>query len=364
MKLRSLMLDSGAFAVWTRGTKIDLDDYIAFCEKYPTVSYYVNLDVIPGRPNDPRSLTPKAVEAACEEGWANYQRMLTRLPKEKVIPVFHQGDRVEWLKRMLDFGAPYIGISPANDRTTDQRIRWMTSEVKPLVIGNDGEPVVEMHGFAVTSFRLMKFWRWKSVDSASWVKMGGLGTILIPNMRGGVFDYSNTPMMVSVTERPPQSAESNGFFTVDEFAPRDGKCGVVNADSSHPHLLSLTPAVRCCVDQYLEENRVGLGRWELVDVPAGYKPQKDERWTGKDKRRVIRVLEKGVITCNMRRKWLNMRFYQQANRVLPVESLYLAGLGVCKKIEREMENRLVSFHDVQHSNEARATFEFHAAQLR
>jgi len=329
----SLMLDSGAFAVWNRGESVDLDQYIQFCVDNPGVSYYVALDVIPGRPNDITSLTQSTIDGACAAGWDNYQRMLKHLPVEKVIPVFHQGDSLEWLERMLDFGSPYIGISPANDRTTAQRLKWLAT-VRPTVTSSDGRPLVKMHGFAVTGFRLMKSFPWYSVDSATWVQQGGRGVIYAPQVSHDEPDFSREPFQLAVSDVSPIKGEFN------------------------KHVLCLSPTVKRGVDKFLASCRVSYGESERVDVGEGYKLKKGwERWAVKGKT-IVRVKSKGIMTCDQRRKLVNAMFFMRANEALPVEKIYLAGMGVKPKIEKMIQNRLLSYVEVL-GHGGKKAFEWH-----
>ena len=339
MSTEALMLDSGAFAVWTRGMDVDLEAYIRFCQEYPDVSYYVNLDVIPGKPNDIMSMTDKNIESACQQGWENYQYMLDTLPLEKVIPVFHQGDDPRWLVKMVEFGAPYVGISPANDRTTSQRSKWLTG-IKKHVTDSKGKALVKMHGFAVTSHRLMSSFPWYSVDSATWTRCGGLGKILVPRKTAGLWDYTKQPWMINVSDKSPSRGKRN------------------------EHLFSCSPLLRKHIEEFMEENGVGLGKWVIKEAKEGEKLERGfERWLDKSKKQIIRVLVKGVATDDQRRKWLNMRYYQKAAEALPLTHIFLAGFGGCKKIERDMRSRLLSYYEINRSPEFKKFFEYHVNVL-
>ena len=107
-KPKHIILDSGAFSVWTKGISIDINQYIDFCKQHPLISYYVNLDVIPGIPNKHKTVNKKTTEEAAQKSWENYQRMLEYFPIEKVIPVFHQNEDFKWLNKYIEFGTPYI----------------------------------------------------------------------------------------------------------------------------------------------------------------------------------------------------------------------------------------------------------------
>lgn len=332
------LLDSGAFSVWNRGESIDLDAYIAFCDAHriPDI-YYVNLDIIPGRPNDVKSKTPSSIEAACQGGWDNYQKMLKTLPFEKVVPVFHQGDGIQWLEKYLKFGTPYIGISPANDMTTEQKLAWIRS-LQGHLFDSSGNQTIKTHGFAVTSFRLMKCMKWTSVDSASWVRAAAYGVVYIPMAQKHGWRYDVSPFLLTTSPKSPTK------------------------DEREKHIFTLGPYVKAQVERYLTEMKMPIGQFEVVEVESGYKKQKNELWWVKNKKdKILRIIKKGVVTCHQRRFYLNWKFLEKANEVLPVDHIYFAGAAgsLRDEIEYNLTNRLMSFHEICISKGAAAAFQGH-----
>jgi len=354
---RLLILDSGAFSVWTRGVTIDLEEYISFCEQHSECSYYVNLDVIPGKPGDKSSLTKEAVEDSCKRGWDNWKMMIERLPKDKVIPVFHQGDDVKWLDKYLLAGVKYIGISPANDRATGDRqkekfrdtrpgfrphfgslqniidprplkgslrkvvrattkIEWIQS-LRPFLFSGD-TPTVRTHGFAVTSYDLMKAMKWYSVDSASWKLAGAWGGIYVP--RGlNSWDFTIEPQIrASGNQRDAMDGRSRNQ---KPFAPR--------------------------VLKWLEECDVKVGAFKLNQESESYKLKRadGEIWHNKEKRVVLVPIEKGVTTHVEERLRVNAEFIKRANKALKehVTHIYFAGAMMSYELEFNLRKRLLSF---------------------
>jgi len=197
----NLIIDSGAFSVWNAGGKLDVMEYIEFLRKFEKEHrskfnevWYVNLDVIPGKQGE--SPTMQQINDAIEEGFKNYDIMRNEF--DNVIHVFHQGDSEEALLRLLDTKPAYIGISPSNDVMTPQRTIWLDETFKKV------PKEVRTHGFAVTSFDLMKSFDWFSVDSTSWFMIGMYGKLSIPfNSKGKVVlgdddVYSKKEISVSV----------------------------------------------------------------------------------------------------------------------------------------------------------------------
>ena len=330
---RLLLLDSGAFSVWTQNVEIDLDDYIAFCEAFPDCSYYVNLDVIPGTPGKKSSLTTETVEDACRRGWGNYQRMIERLPKHKVIPVFHQGDGIKWLEKYLNAGVRYIGISPANDRQTSgenhkatfpgrgnpvtTKLQWIRS-LRHHLFDKAGRPVVKTHGFAVTSYDLMKAMEWHSVDSASWKLAGAWGSIYVPAAN----DF---------TIEPEQ------YRTSANFNPKHLKIG---------H--KIKPRVPDRVAEWLKECGVPLGSFKIKQMSQSYKLDREakEIWFHKPSRVVLVPLEHGVVTSVEQRLRVNAEFIHRANVALKeyVRHIYFAGAMMPYDLEHDLGKRLLSYH--------------------
>lgn len=220
-----IILDSGAFSAWNRGRSIDIDSYIRFIKQYSKfITHCVNLDCIPSVPN----VVPTAqqVEESASKGWDNLKYMESKgVPS---IPVFHQHESLKWLKKMIDEGYSYIGISPANDRTTQQKREWL-DEIFLYISDNKGVPYIKTHAFGVTSTTLMQRYPWYTVDSASWAILGAWGKIYFPaSIENGAYDYAKTPLMLRVTEKG---------LTEETFSE---------------HYLGITEDLRKKCDEYLE----------------------------------------------------------------------------------------------------------------
>lgn len=199
------MLDSGAYSCWRRQEDLTVEEFVDFVidnEQY--VDTVVNLDVIPGEFG--RVPSPVEVEESAKKGWDNLEFML----KEEIIPipVFHQGERFYWLEKMLDRGFDYVGISPANDRTSNQKQEWL-DEVFSFLCGDRGYPEVKTHGFGMTALPLLFRYPWFSCDSITWVLIGVYGGILVPCSTGGEYDYSKSPLVIAISSRGTK--QSNGL---------------------------------------------------------------------------------------------------------------------------------------------------------
>ena len=204
-----VMVDSGAFSVWNKGSVIDLDAYIEYAHtaidsmsKFPNQKVHiVNLDVIPGVAGQTHSLNKnfskkehsEVIEIAAKQGFENMKQMISS--GIKPIHVFHQGEKWAWLDRMLAH-VDYIGISPANDLDTNARNSWMRTVFEYLEKNN---AKVRTHGFAVTNRETLLHLPWTSCDAASWRLSAGMGNIYYPQGGFANADYARPVMVYSVS---------------------------------------------------------------------------------------------------------------------------------------------------------------------
>lgn len=193
-----LILDSGAYSCWKKGLELDVRKYGEFALKYiKYLEAVVNLDQIPGAFG--RVPSPSEVEASAAQSFKNLE--ILRSMGVNAMPVFHQGERTYWLEKMLDSGFDYIGISPANDRTTKQKRVWLDS-IFELLCSTKGFPEVKTHGFGMTAFPLIFRYPWYSADSVTWLLVGGYGGILYPTKYpDGSFAYDKSPLVLGLSER-------------------------------------------------------------------------------------------------------------------------------------------------------------------
>ena len=208
----TIMLDSGAFSAWNKGVSIDLDAYIQFIkDSAEWIDFYVNLDVIPGEFGRIPSLVE--VEESAQKSWDNflYMQEFSLNP----IPVYHMGEDSKWLKRMLDHGCEYIGISPANDRSTKEKIFWL-DRVFEMLVDSKRAPIVKTHAFGVTNVSIMRRYPWYSVDSSAWSKTAGLGSVFIPKFdKHGTPKFTHSPTTVVFSTKQKTHAK-NSFHVFPE----------------------------------------------------------------------------------------------------------------------------------------------------
>lgn len=292
-----LFIDSGAFSAWTQEIEIDIDKYIEFClEHLDMAEGIANLDVIPGKPF--KRITQRHIEDSAEQGWKNYEKMLAAgIPKEKLVHIFHQGEDMLWLRRMVE-EIPYIGLSPANDKNRLQKFMWL-DDCMNYATDEEGMPKAKFHGFAVTSLEMMKRYPWYSVDSSTWAVNARLGRVFIPLYIDGEWVYDKKFWIVPVSVKNPERKEA-------------GK-----------HIDSISPRQREIVLQYIHSIGFKLGKSTMVRVPQSHKLKDNERWAerkpvDKTAKRTLEIIEEPGICNNLeQRDEINLIFFQALEKKLP-----------------------------------------------
>lgn len=182
-------LDSGAFSAFTRGAEINLDSYISFIKensKYITV--YANLDVI----------------GDVEASWRN-QRYMEEHGLHP-LPVFHVEDPIEYLYECMKYD--YFCLGGMASASTDVRVAFLDKCWYIICDNKDHQPRNKVHGFGMTSHKLMFRYPWYSVDSTSWTQTAGFGNIFIPRSTDKAeFDFTVSPYKISVSEESPGKSD-------------------------------------------------------------------------------------------------------------------------------------------------------------
>ncbi len=174
-----LILDSGAFTVWTKGGSVNLDNYADYCLKMritapdTTTIYNVNLDVLPGRFG--QHPTDEEREESARKGLENAHYLENK--GLKVLPVFHQHEDFKWLDLMAkDY--EYFGISPANDVSMKEKVKWLRKVFSKI------KATRKTHGFGATAPQITKQFPLYSADSSSWT--AGSRFARIPTFNQGI----------------------------------------------------------------------------------------------------------------------------------------------------------------------------------
>ncbi len=229
----SLILDSGAYSAWTKKSPIWIKDYQRYCKKhFDKITYFVNLDIIPGAPG----MEPTAEDRkySAEQGYNHYWEMVKFLgelgvERNKIIHVFHQFEDIEYLKQMVDVDKmEYIGLSPSNDRkiVNTERKREFLQECFEIV-APDGIPKCKTHAFGVSSFDLLGSlldpatgqlkpqFPLYSADARTWGRQAMGGYIFVPAINASIPETSRPQSRTSKLEHPRTFAEWWDFSKIE-----------------------------------------------------------------------------------------------------------------------------------------------------
>ena len=179
-----LLIDSGAHSAHTKGITLDLEEYMGFVnDNIDKLSLYVQVDKIPGMYLKPK--TAKDFIEAPQLSWENYCFMRERSKDyNKLIPVFHQGEDLKWLRNMCDYEfpdgkhIPYIGLSPRGDVSLQAKYDFCAQCFS--VIQSSKNPNVKTHAFGATSLSMLERLPFTSADSTTWVLVSAFGQVWIP----------------------------------------------------------------------------------------------------------------------------------------------------------------------------------------
>ena len=184
-----LLVDSGAHSAHTKGIEIDLEEYIDYANEHmDDITLYVQVDKIPGVYRMPK--TARDWLEAPQLSWENYLYMRSRSKDpDKLIPVFHQGEDLKWLRQMCDYRfsdgkqIPYIGLSPRGD--VSLKAKYEFSAECFSVIQSSSNPNVKTHAFGATSLEMLERLPYTSADSTTWVLVSAYGQVWMPNCIDG-----------------------------------------------------------------------------------------------------------------------------------------------------------------------------------
>lgn len=191
----NLFLDSGAFSAWSKGVKIDIDEYIAFIKKHKKyLEAYAVLDEI----GDP----VKTLENQ------KYMESKGLSP----LPCFHYGEDIKYLKEYVE-NYDYIALGGMVPISTTQLIQWLDMLFTEYLCNAKGMPRLKVHGFGLTSIPLLIRYPWYSVDSTSWVLTGRFGAVFVPKKKGNQYLYNEIPLKINVSNRSSKVQEAGQHIT-------------------------------------------------------------------------------------------------------------------------------------------------------
>ncbi len=290
-----LFLDSGAFSAWTQGAYINIKEYIKFIkENEDVLQVYANLDVIKVRDaEDKKWIGPNEASAAAT--WKN-QKIMEKAGLNP-LPCFHFGEPWEYLERYVA-EYPYLALGVAGNSGTTL-MPWLDDCFKNHICDKEGMPKIKIHGFAVTSLKVMMRYPFYSVDSTSWVVTGRMGSIFVPRYRAGQWIYDENSWKIAVSSKSPSNKEA-------------GK-----------HITTLHPVEKEIFLDYIHHKGYVLGKSHFKKVPQTHELAENEKWSEKkpaDKsaKREIEVIDEiGISNQYQLRDELNIIYFLDLEKSLP-----------------------------------------------
>ncbi len=153
---RSVVIDSGAFSVWTKGGTLDIDGYVTFCEqwlRHPSVLWAVIPDVIGGSEED-------------------NDRLIDEWPKSLTgVPVWHYNESLERLSRLCT-SFPIVALGSSGEWKTPGTPAWWerTADAMGAACDEQGRPKCKLHGLRMLSPKIIKRLPLSSADSTNCVR--------------------------------------------------------------------------------------------------------------------------------------------------------------------------------------------------
>ena len=187
-----VFVDSGAFSAWSKGRKIDVDEYIDYINTNTNeLTLFASVDNIPGELT--RTPTLKEKQQSPILSWENYMYMRERVKeKDKLLPVFHIGEDLKYLNNMCNIildgkHIPYIALGgTVGIRDSKIKENWYKQCFR--VIKDSKNPNVKVHAFGMTSLKILENFPFTSADSTSWLMVANNGNL---RTRFGVVCVSN-----------------------------------------------------------------------------------------------------------------------------------------------------------------------------
>ena len=165
-----VFLDSGAFSAFTLGVDVDIKAYCQYIKK--------NEDIIV---KDDGDLCASVLDGIGDpqKTWEN--QVIMEKMGARPLPCFHYGEDERYLEYYVK-NYRYITLGGMVPISTPQLIHWLDRIWEKYLVDGSGKPRLKVHGFGLTSQRLMDRYPWYSVDSSSWVQISSFGSILVPGI--------------------------------------------------------------------------------------------------------------------------------------------------------------------------------------
>ncbi len=157
----SIIVDSGAYSAYTQNLSISLDEYAEFVLSLQKTNFVKNCESIVYTNLD--YLNARNKELSAQKSLDNIKE-LEKITKLKFLPVFHQGESMDFLEYYLD-NYDYIGTSSEKSYHKSARKDFYKSCL------SDGryKKIInkKIHGFGETTYSVLEYFPFYSCDSSS-----------------------------------------------------------------------------------------------------------------------------------------------------------------------------------------------------
>ena len=255
---RQVFLDSGAFSAFTKGVDVDLPAYCDYVKR--------NLDIIEHVDGIPLASVLDGIGDPLKT-WQNQQAM-ERLGV-RPLPCFHYGEDERYLEWYLA-NYDYITLGGMVPISTKDLLIWLDRIWDKYLTDGAGRPRIRVHGFGLTTFKLMKRYPWYSVDSSSWVQAAANGAIVLTDYRPG------SVITLSVSEKSPSRHQDGRHIDTVTDIERDLLCNHARQSGAAIERLQTEYISRWC---YNIASYDKLGKI-LTDLTKTFKPDQLDLFQG------------------------------------------------------------------------------------
>lgn len=219
-----IFMDSGAYSAFTKGKKIDIDEYIDFINTYgDKIKIIASLDVI----------------YDAESSFKNFEYIYSKINyKDKLVPCFHLGEPISYLDKYInDERVKYIAIGGIVADKRNQTRNAIEGIVNYIRNRNKN---IKIHLFGVTRTELFNGLDITSVDSSTWIRYSIYGNIIDPiTSRAYHFGNRNKLKVEEYSEFITEETKeilNELQITLEELVTSSGKISIFNLISLQKYI--------------------------------------------------------------------------------------------------------------------------------
>jgi len=228
-----LLVDSGAFSVAHNNKVVDIDKYIEYINNNPQIENFIELDIIPFP-----LVNKQTVIDSAEGSWKNFLYMIERLKEPyKLLPVFHFGEDLKYLKQILEFKykgkhIPFICVGGRHGLSGQKLEKYF--ETIFITIQSSSNPNVKVHILGMTVLSTLEKFPFYSADSTSHLQNAIYGGIRSPygiiNISKENYNKNNYKYLSPLEQQCVKEWVEKFGYTIDELSKEYHKRICFNID--------------------------------------------------------------------------------------------------------------------------------------